>query len=109
MLEFTPQQMALLERLRERGFSFVAFPMYAQHIGVKKRSCAALLAPQDGSGLQVYGEACYLVTGQLSVRIQRGAAEFFVWKKNEVEATPERRQELERFRVELAELLLPIE
>ena len=101
--------MAVLERLRERGFSLAAFPMYAQHIGVKKGNCAALLAPQNGRSMKVYGEACYLVTGQLSVRIRRGGTEYFVWKKSEVEATPERQQELTRFHAELAELLLPVE
>lgn len=108
MMELTPQQLAVLERLRSRGFAFVAFPMYALYIGVKKGNCAALLASQDGSGLKVYGEPSYLVDGQLSVRLRRGSGEFFVWKKKELAATPERNEELARFRDELAELLLPI-
>ncbi len=109
MLELTPQQMAILERLRERGFAFAAFPLYASYIGVKKGNCAALLSPQNGAGMNVYSEASYLVKGQLSVRVQRGGREFFVWKKSEWEATPERCAELARFRAELDELLLPVE
>lgn len=109
MLELTPQQMTVLERLRQRGFAFAAFPLYASYIGVKKGNCAALLAAQDGATMKVYGEASYLVGGQLSVRVQRNGREFFVWKKNEVEATPDRQAELARFRAELDELLLPVE
>jgi hypothetical protein len=48
VLEFTPQQMGILERLRQRGFAFAAFPLYASYVGVKKGNCAALLAPQNG-------------------------------------------------------------
>lgn len=109
MLELTPQQMAVLERLRQHGFSFAAFPLYASYIGVKKGNCAALLAAQNGATLRVYGEACYLVGGQMSVRVQRSGRELFVWKKHELAATPERREELARFRAELEELLLPVE
>lgn len=109
MLELTSQQMTVLERLHERGFAFAAFPLYASYVGVKKGNCAALLAPQNGATMKVYGEACYLVGGQLSVRVQRNGREFFVWKKSELEATPERQNELARFREELVELLLPVE
>lgn len=109
MLELTSQQMAVLERLRQRGFAFAAFPLYAAYIGVKKGNCAALLAPQDGAGLKVYGEASFLVGGQLSVWVRRPGGDCFVWKQQELEATPERSQELERFRAELEELLLPVE
>lgn len=100
--------MAVLERLRQRGFAFAAFPLYAAYIGVKKGNCAALLAPQDGTTLKVYGEASFLVGGQLSVRVRRPGGEYFVWKQSELEATPERRRELEAFRAELEELLLSV-
>lgn len=109
MLELTPQQMAVLERLRQPGFALAAFPLYASYLGVKKGNCAALLAAQNGATMKVYGEACYLVGGQMGVRVRRGGREFFVWKKNELEATPERQEELARFRAELEALLLPIE
>ena len=105
MMEFTAAQIASLERLRDAGFTLAAFPMYASHIGVKKGNCAALLAPASGAGMQVYGEACYLVNGSLSVRVRRDGREWFVWKKEQLEATPERLAELARFREELAALL----
>ena len=107
MPELTPQHIAVLERLRARGFHFAAFPLYASYIGVKKESCAALLAPIEGNGMQVFGEPCYLVNGNLSVRVHKGGGEWFVWKRMQLEATPERRAELERFTEELSELLAP--
>jgi hypothetical protein len=37
--------------------------------------------------------------------LKRGGGEVFVWKKTELAATPERLQELKKFRAELAEIL----
>jgi hypothetical protein len=44
-MDFTPQQISILERLQARDFQIVAFPMYANYVGVRRRNCAALLAP----------------------------------------------------------------
>ncbi|MGA2097920.1 MAG: hypothetical protein ABSH39_16595 [Candidatus Acidiferrum sp.] len=49
----------------------------------------------------------YIVAGNLSVRLKRGAGEVFIWKKTELPATPERLAELESFRRELTEILEP--
>lgn len=105
MLELTPQQIAVLERLVEKGFRPTAFPLYASHIGVRKENCAALLAPVDGGGMRVFGEPCYLLSGNLTVRVRRAGREWFVWKKTELEVTPERLAELTRFAEELVVLL----
>ncbi len=105
MLELTPQQIALLERLRGKGFLFVAFSLYANAIGVRKSNCAALLVPFEGSGLRLFGEPSYLVNGNLSVRVTRGGRQWFVWKKQQIEVTPERQAELQRFAEELTAAL----
>ena len=107
MLELTPQQTAVLERLLARGFQPVAFPLYANAVGVRKGDCAALLGPVGSGGLCLLGQPSYLVDDNLSVRVTRGSRQWFVWKKNQVEVTPERRAELEQFTAELAALLLP--
>jgi hypothetical protein len=39
------------------------------------------------------------------VKLKRGKGEVFVWKKREIEATPERLKELEAFRHELTSIL----
>ena len=105
MMELTPEQIAILERLHNRGFALVAFPLYASKVGVRKGNCAALLDPVPG-GLRTFGEPCYLVEGNLSVQVTHGSAKAFVWKKTRLEATPERLAELHAFAEELDELLL---
>lgn len=106
MLELTEQQIAILERLGARGFALVAFPLYASHVGVRRGECAALLAPVTGGGLRLFGDVFILVAGNPAVRVLRGGREVFVWKEDEVPATPERNAELAAFADELAECLL---
>ncbi len=55
--------------------------------------------------LRLLAPPTYLVDGNLSVKLRRGKGEVFVWKKKEVEATPERLDELAKFRQELSEIL----
>jgi len=105
LVELTPAQIAVLQRLAVRGFQGAAFPLYANAVGVRKGNCAALLAPVAG-GMKLVAEPSYLVDGNLSVRVTRGARNYFVWKKKQIEVTPERRAELERFAAGLNELLM---
>jgi hypothetical protein len=104
--ELSDSQIAVLKRLRERGFGIVAFPMYANYIGVRKGTCGALLAPIPSGGMKIYGESCYLIGGNFSARVKQGGKEWFVWKKEKLEATSERSAELRQFEMELAESLL---
>ncbi len=106
MLELTPQQIAALERLAARGFEIVAFPLYASAVGVRRGNCAALLQPVTSGGMRLFAEPCYLVEGNLSVRVERGGSAWFVWKKKQLEATRERQAELDSFAQALSELLL---
>ncbi len=100
MLELTGEQMAALERLAGAGFEIVAFPMYASAVGVRRGECAALLERVEG-GLRLVGEACWMVEGNLSVRVRRAGKEWFVWKKKQVEATAGRVGEVSRFQQEV--------
>jgi len=104
MLELTPPQIAVLEQLQARGFGFVAFSLYASYIGVRKGNCAALLQPA-AKGMKLFGAPCYLVAGNLSVRVNRGGQQYFVWKNKQIPATPERLTELEQFARELSAVL----
>jgi hypothetical protein len=97
MNELTPRQVAILERLVLDGFSIVAFPLYANAVGVRKGICAALLDPIAGEGFRLFGEPCVLLDGNLTVRVTDKGKSWFVWKKQRVEATPERIAELDRF------------
>jgi hypothetical protein len=105
VVELTPEQVALLEQLVAEGFQVVAFPLYASAVGVQKGNCAALLAPAEGGLLCLLSEPSYLLEGNLSVRVNRDRRQWFVWKKKQLEVTPERQGELERFAEELARAL----
>ena len=107
MNEFNPQQIGILERLVSKEFVLVAFPLYANAVGVRKGNCAALLDPIANGGFRVFGEPCVLLEGNLTVRITEKGKTWFVWKKQRLEATAERQMELESFVAELKLLLEP--
>jgi hypothetical protein len=109
MNEFSPQQVATLERLIAKEFTLVAFPLYANVVGVRKGTCAALLDPIPNGGFRVFGEPCVLLEGNLTVRITEKGKSWFVWKKQRLEATEERLAELESFVAALKFLLEPHE
>src|SRR6202040_2579385 len=106
MNEFSAQPSGILERLVAKEFILVAFPMYANAVGVRKGTCAALLDPIANGGFRVFGEPCILLDGNLTVRIIEKGKTWFVWKKLRLEATPERLLELKSF---VAELMLLLE
>jgi hypothetical protein len=105
MVEFSPQQMQILEQLFAAGFRPIAIPPYESALCVRRGECAAILAPIPNGGLRVLAPPSYLVDGNLSVRLKRGAGEVFVWKNTELAATRERLEELELFRRELTRIL----
>jgi hypothetical protein len=107
-VELTSQQLAILDRLRRRGFEVVAFPMYESYVGVRKGNCGALLSPAGPDAFTLYGEPSYLVAGGLSARIIQSDGYWFVRKKEKLEASPERTAELESFAAELVDVLLPV-
>jgi hypothetical protein len=104
----TPAHLPTLERFVSRGFTIAAFPLYASAVGVRRGNFAILLMPAEGGALRPLGDASYLIDGNFSVRVTRGSRSLFVWKKREVEATPELLAELGGFATEVAELLLPV-
>jgi hypothetical protein len=107
MNELSSIQIGILERLVSKGFILVAFPLFANAVGVRKGSCAALLDPIANGGFRVFGEPCILLDGNLTVRITEKGKAWFVWKKQRLEATVERLLELENFVAELKLLLEP--
>ena len=105
MVELSPRQMQVMERLFEAGFRPIAIPPYESALCVRKGNCVAALAPVANAGLKLLAPATYLVDGNFSVKLKRGSGEVFVWKKKEVEATAERLRELEAFKSDLQEIL----
>lgn len=107
MHELTPYQIAILERIVTHEFHVAAFPLYANVVGIRKGSYAALLDPIAGGGFRLYGEPCVLLDGNLTVRVTEKGQTWFVWKKLRLEANPDRLLELDRFVAELKMLLEP--
>lgn len=105
MVELSARQIQVMERLFQAGFRPIAIPPYENALCIKKGECAAVLAPVPNGGLKLLAPPSYLVDGNFSVKLKRGAHEVFVWKKKEVEADPEKLRELEIFRRELSEIL----
>jgi hypothetical protein len=105
MVELSPRQMQVMERLFEAGFRPIAIPPYESALCMKKGNCVAALAPVPNAGLKLLAPASYLIDGNFSVKLKRASGEVFVWKKKEVPATPERVRELEEFRTGLQEIL----
>ena len=97
--------MQAMERLVEAGFRPMAIPPYENALCMRKGNCVAALALVPDGGLKLLAPPSYLVDGNFSVKLQRGSGEVFVWKKRELQATPERVRELESFRKELQEIL----
>jgi hypothetical protein len=105
MLELSPRQIKILEELFAAGFRPVAIPPYESALCVRRVDCAAVLAPVLNGGLRLLAPPSYIIDGNFSVKLRRGDREVFVWKKSELDATPERLNELEAFRQELTALL----
>jgi hypothetical protein len=105
MTELTPQQMKTIERLFAAGFRPIAIPPYENALCMRRGECAGLLTPVANDGLRLLAAPTYIVDGNLGVKLRRGKSEVFVWKKEEIEATPERLNELAAFREELTAIL----
>ncbi len=93
--------MKTLEELFASGFRPIAIPPYESALCVRRGECAAILSPVPNGGLRLLAAPSYIVDGNFSVKLKRGDREVFKWKKTEIEATPERLQELAEFRDEL--------
>ncbi|HEV2351868.1 MAG TPA: hypothetical protein VG028_18720 [Terriglobia bacterium] len=103
-LELTPGQMATLQKLLNAGFQFTAIEHVTRHLGVQKGGFIALLDTADGK-LKLFGQVGYRIGEGIGMLIERGGAPAFVWKKQEVEATPELFAAYQRVRAELTEML----
>jgi hypothetical protein len=100
-MELTAEHAAWLERLHKSGFEIVAFPMYASYVGLRKGSCVALVEPAAEGGFKLLGQPTILIGGNISVRVKKDGRDWFVWKQERLEATPQRLAELKAFAEEL--------
>jgi hypothetical protein len=105
MMELTQLQMLVVERLFSAGLRPIAIPPYEKALCMHRGECAVLLEPVENGGLKMLATPTFLVNGNLSVRVKRASGEAFVFKKDAIEATPERLRELEAFRAEVVGML----
>jgi hypothetical protein len=105
MFEFTPRQMKILEELVAVGFRPVAIPPYESALCLRRGECAVVLSQEPTGGLKMLAPPSYIIDGNLGVKLRRGGKDVFVWKKTEVEVTPERAAELATFRDDLTRIL----
>ena len=105
MFEFTPRQMKILEGLVAAGFGPIAIPPYESALCLRRGECAVVLSQDPAGGLRVLAPPSYIVDGNFSVKLRRGSKDVFVWKKTEVEVTPERAEQLAAFRADLERIL----
>jgi hypothetical protein len=105
MQEFTPKQVQVLQRLLEAGLRPIAIPPYESALCLYRGGCAVVLAPVEQGGFRILAPASFLVDGKFGVRLKRGGRDVFVFKQQELEATPERLKELADFQRALDDLL----
>lgn len=105
MMELSERQMQVMKRLIEAGFRPIAIPPYESALCLRRGECAVVLGPTDGSGLKILAPASFLVDGKFGVRVKRGERDVFVFKQRELEASPERLEELAEFQKNLQEIL----
>lgn len=104
-MNLTDRQMQVMQRLFEAGFRPIAIPPYESALCLRRGECAAVLAPAENGGLRILAPASFLVGGKFGVRVRRGGKEVFVFKRQELEATQERLDELTEFERSLEQIL----
>jgi len=100
-MELTEAHLRQLQALLAEGFSPISFPLFPTCVGVQKHGCAALLEPAADGRFRVAAQPGLLLEGNISVLVERGGEQWFVWKSNQVRATAERLAVLRRFEEEL--------
>lgn len=101
-----PDPAEQLQRIYLAGFELQTFDRYPTSVGVIKGGCIALLRPAP-TGLEMIGLPGWRMGEVLGVLVEKNGRKVFQAKSEEVEATPERLAELQGFRRELEQLLLP--
>lgn len=102
--ELTQGQIKALEKLFQAGFQFTSLEHITRHLVIEKSGFIALLDPTEGK-LTLFGQVGYRVGDGIGMLIEQHARPAFVWKKQEVAATPELLAAYQRVKAELAELL----
>jgi hypothetical protein len=97
----------LLQSIYAAGFELQTFERYPRAIGVSRGDCIVLLEPSD-NGLRMIGSPGWKLGGFMGVLTSQAGRQVFQYKSDVLEATPERLEELSRFRQDIDRLLTPL-
>jgi hypothetical protein len=103
----TEAHLPRLQALTAAGFELMALPRFPGFVVAKKHGCAVLLEPLDGGALRQFSAAGCLIEDNLAVLVEKGGEPWFVWKEQQVRATPDLLDSLHRLEAELKPLLEP--
>jgi hypothetical protein len=95
-----------LQRLYLAGFEFQTFERFPNSVGVIRNECIVLMLPTP-QGLQMLGTPGWRMGEAIGVLVERNGKKVFQNKEEMVEATPERLEELNRFREDVKVALTP--
>ena len=96
-----------LQRLYLEGFELQTFERYPNSVGVLRDGCIALLRT-FASGLEIIGTPGWRMGEVMGVLVERDGRQVFQAKTETVDASPERLEALQRFRIDLERLLNPV-
>ena len=99
-----PDPAEQLQQIYVAGFELKVFDRFPKCVGVVRDHCIALLVPSP-DGLQMLGTPGGLMGEAMGVLVENGGRKVFQAKQEILEATPERMEELKRFREDLNRLL----
>jgi hypothetical protein len=99
-----PDPAEQLQQIYVAGFELKVFDRFPKCVGVVRDHCIALLVPSP-DGLQMLGTPGWLMGEAMGVLVENGGRKVFQAKQEILEATPERMDELKRFREDLNRLL----
>lgn len=99
-----PDPAEQLQQIYVAGFELKVFDRFPKCVGVVRYNCIALVVPSP-DGLQMLGTPGWLMGEAMGVLVESGGRKVFQAKQEMVEATPERLEELRRFREDLEHVL----
>ena len=103
-----PDPSDILQRIYAAGFELQTFDRYPRAIGVSRGDCIVLLEPgPSGDGLRMVGSPGWKIGDFMGVLTTQGPRQVFQFKSDLVEATPERLDELDKFREDIRAFLIP--
>ena len=96
-----------LQKLYLAGFEFQTFERFPNSVGVMRGDCIVLMMPTP-QGLQMIGTPGWRLGEVIGVLTEVNGRKVFQNKEHVVEATPERLEELERFRADVKSTIAPV-